>query len=62
MKISNTKNSYNYVSGNRGMTLIEVVLYVVLLSFLLSGFIKYAFAIYDDNINLMNDVIEAQNE
>ena len=40
----------------RGMTLIEVIIYIVLLSFLISGFIQYVYSIHEQNIKLMQDL------
>jgi len=44
---------------NSGMTLVEVVIYAALLSFLLSGFIQTAYTIHFENIRLSNEIIEA---
>ena len=43
-------------TAKRGMTLIEVIIYVTLLSFLLSGFIQYAYGINIDNFKLMDEI------
>ena len=39
-----------------GITLIEVLIYVALLSFLLSGFINCAYVIHIQNITLINEI------
>jgi len=44
------------------MTLIEVILYTVLLSFLLSGFIQYAYTIHIQNIQLINEIQDSYNQ
>ncbi|MFA6295558.1 MAG: prepilin-type N-terminal cleavage/methylation domain-containing protein [Candidatus Paceibacterota bacterium] len=49
-------SSLNLKRNFRGMTLIEVIIFTVLLSFLITGFIQYAFIIYEENIQLINDV------
>jgi Tfp pilus assembly protein PilV len=41
---------------NIGMTLIEVIIYTVLLSFLMAGFIQYAYAVNINNIQLINEI------
>lgn len=43
------------------MTLIEVVIYIILLSFLLAGFIQYAYGIHLQNINLSNEINDSYN-
>jgi hypothetical protein len=40
----------------RGITLIEVLLYSALLSFLLSGFIQYAYGIHFGDLQLMDKI------
>ncbi len=46
----------NFIAG---MTLIEVIIYSVLLSMLMAGFIQYAITIHLENINLSNDIENA---
>ena len=41
------------------MTLIEVMVYIVLLSFLLVGFINYAYQIHMNNIELNHEIEDA---
>ncbi|MFA6404488.1 MAG: hypothetical protein WCW03_00550 [Candidatus Paceibacterota bacterium] len=45
---------------NKGMTLIEVILYSMLLSMLLAGFIKYVYDIHSNEIKLDLDIKDAQ--
>ena len=40
----------------KGMTLIEAIIYATLLSFLLSGFITYAYAINGQNFKLYGEI------
>lgn len=47
---------------NRGFTLIEILIYVFLLSFLLAGFIQYTYSIHLQDIQLMNQMQDAQHE
>ena len=51
-------NKYNSASG---FTLIETIVYIVLFSILLSGFISYAYGIHIQNIHLQNDINDAEN-
>ena len=46
---------------NRGETLIEVLIYAFLLSFLLAGFIYFAYATHLQDIQLIHDIEDAQN-
>jgi len=43
----------------RGMTLIEVLIYAALLSFLVAGFIASASALYARDVQLMYDIQDA---
>ena len=43
-------------STTRGITLIEVLIYSALLSFLLSGFIQYAYGAHFDDLQLMDQI------
>jgi type II secretory pathway pseudopilin PulG len=49
------------ISRSKGMTLIEVMVFAVLLSFLMAGFLRYAFIIHDQDIRLINDINDAQS-
>ncbi len=42
-----------------GMTLIEILIYVTLLSMLLSGFMRYLYYMYDTGLRLFEDVAKA---
>ncbi len=44
----------------RGITLIEVMIFTVLLSLLIGNMINYLYATHINNLNLMNEVEEAQ--
>jgi len=65
--LSNKKHqASNYASNIRrndvkqnGMTLIEVMVYSVILSFLLSGFIRYAYDTYFNDINTADKILDA---
>lgn len=46
---------------NHGMTLIEVLVYASLLSFLISGFIKYSHIIHEKDFHLQNEIQDKQN-
>jgi hypothetical protein len=41
------------------MTLIEVMIYAVLLSFLLAGFVNYSYEIHVNNIGLNHEIEDA---
>lgn len=41
---------------NKGITLIEILIYIALLALLLGGFINFAYAIHMQNIKLMDDI------
>lgn len=43
-----------------GMVLIEVIIYIFLLSFLLSGFIQYSFVRLIDDQKLINEINDIQ--
>lgn len=43
------------------MTLIEILIYAFLLSFLIMGFIQYAYTIHLGNIRLIHDIEDVQN-
>ncbi len=44
-----------------GMTLIEVIIFTVLLSLLITNMINYLYTIHLNNIKLMNEIQDAQN-
>ena len=44
-----------------GMTLIEVLIYTVLLSLLITSTINYLYAMHIDSIKLMREIQDAQN-
>ncbi len=49
-----------YININRnGMTIIEVMLYIALLSLLMFGFLQFAIEINYQNIKLSNDIQDA---
>ncbi len=58
MKYHSIKNKLTH--SQNGMTLIEVLIYSVLLSVLMLGFIQYALTIHFNNITLQNDLYDAQ--
>jgi type II secretory pathway pseudopilin PulG len=43
----------------KGFTLIEIIIFTLLLSYLLSGFIQYSFVLHQDDLKLINKI---QNE
>lgn len=47
------------MNKQNGMTLIEVMVYIVLLSVLLAGFINYAYQIHMNNIKLNQEIEDA---
>ena len=44
-----------------GMSLIEAIIYIALLSCLLSGFISYAYAIHQQDQSLFDDIEAAES-
>jgi len=46
---------------NKGFTLIEMVIYSVLLSFLLASFISYAYVVHIRDLKLNNEIKNVQN-
>jgi Tfp pilus assembly protein PilV len=50
----------NKKTATSGFTLIETIIYIVLLSILLAGFVSYAYGIHIQNIHLHNDIHEAE--
>ncbi len=53
------KNKIQYTST--GMTLIEVIIYTVLLSVLMTGFIQYSYSVHVQNIQLIHSIEDAEN-
>lgn len=45
-----------------GVTLVETMIFIVLLSILTSGSINYLYSIHISNVGLINEVNNAQNE
>ena len=43
----------------RGMTLIEVMIYVFLLSMLITGYIQYVWSVHFDDVRLNDDIDDA---
>ena len=43
----------------RGMMIVEVLIYIFLLSFLLSGFLTFAYMSQDRNYKLFNEINDA---
>jgi Tfp pilus assembly protein PilV len=43
----------------KGFTLIETIIFTLLLSFLLTGFIQYSYIVYQQDLKLINEI---QNE
>ncbi len=46
----------NEIYSSKGMTLIEIIIYTTLLSFLLAGFIQYSQTIQSANIQLIHEI------
>ena len=44
-----------------GMTIIELLIYAFLLSVIMGSFIQFAFATHLQNVQLFNDIVNAQN-
>lgn len=44
------------VRMSSGMTLIETLIYCILLSFLLSGFIRYAYGVHFSDFEVIDDI------
>ncbi|MDE2040800.1 MAG: hypothetical protein KGI59_00205 [Patescibacteria group bacterium] len=51
-------HSHHY--GQRGLTLIETLLYSALLSFLVAGFIASAYALHEQDLVILDHVYDAQ--
>ncbi len=45
-----------------GITLVETIIYVALLSFLMSGFFYYAYGAHISNLKLLNEIQDAENQ
>ncbi len=57
------KNALNEKqSPANGMTLIEVVIFTVLLSLLITNTINYLYSIHLQDIHLINEIYDAQEE
>ena len=54
MKYPLIKISYSY-----GLTIIEIIIYIALLTALMVGFLQYAITLHINDTNLMNDVQNA---
>jgi hypothetical protein len=48
-------------TDKNGMVLVEVIIYTLLLSFLLSGFIQYSFIRSTSDQKLINEIYDIQN-
>lgn len=48
-----------YHSRNQGMTLIEIIIYITLLSILMISFLQYAITLHVDDIYLINKIQNA---
>ncbi|MFA6315083.1 MAG: hypothetical protein WC648_01795 [Candidatus Paceibacterota bacterium] len=46
----------------RGMTLVEVIIYCMLLSLLMVTFIKYSSELHTGNYELINEIIDEQQD
>ncbi len=46
---------------SKGLTLIEVIIFSVLLSFLMSGLLQYAFVIHEQDSRLIDDINNVQS-
>ncbi|GEM_PF-1910173 len=61
--IKNTTNKIRIKKGHSlslGITLIEVIIFTVLLSLLITNMINYLYTIHLNNIKLMNEIQDAQ--
>ncbi len=54
------RSALNERARDAGFTLVEAILYIALLSFLMSGFISYAYAINQQNQSLFDGIESAQ--
>lgn len=61
MKFLSKYIKVNSFCRNEGMTLIEVILYSILLSMLLAGFIKYVYDIHSNEMKLDLEIKDAQS-
>ncbi len=55
-------NNINLSRTRDGMTLIEILIYVALLSVLLSGFFSYLYNLNDSEMSIYNQVHETYDE
>ena len=53
-------SNWNKCARSAGVTLIEAIIYIALVSCLMSGFISYAYAINQQNQSLFDDIESAQ--
>jgi len=44
----------------KGFSLIEVIIFTLLLSFLLTGFIQYSYTIHQNDLKLINEIQDEQ--
>ena len=44
------------INFTQGLTLIEIIIYITLLSVLMVGFLQYAVTLHLNNISLINDI------
>lgn len=46
---------------NKGFSLIETIIFAVLLSFILTGFVQYSYMIYQSDFRLFNKIQDEGN-
>ena len=51
----------NNIRTNTGMTLIEIIIFIVLLTMLLTNTINLFYSINISNVNLLNEIDKKQN-
>lgn len=66
MKITADKNGSAYIGQtamrghlSQGMTLIEAIMYAALLSVLLAGFIRHAYSVHSNDLELTDEIKDA---
>jgi len=47
------------IDHHRGLTIIEIIIYIALLAVLMVGFLQYAVTLHINDINLINDIQNA---
>lgn len=52
----------SHLQNRKGMTLIETLLYIALLTMLVLSFLRYLYSINDINMNLYDDIQKAYEE